>query len=207
MTKPPNLEYWLRGPVPGIPPLLQPVAHALLQARAEVNALMAEFPEQKLWERPAGLASSGFHLQHLAGVLDRLLTYARGEGLSQQQLADLASEGKPRGAEPTDPEPTDLKGTDPKGTDLKETDLKETNLKETNLDRFNMQIDKALQQLGHTPEEALTEPRAVGRAGVPSTVIGLLFHAAEHTMRHTGQLLVTARILEGHPDSGNRSDQ
>jgi hypothetical protein len=192
MTKPPNLEYWLRGPVPGIPPLLQPVAHALLQARAEVNALMAEFPEQKLWERPAGLASPGFHLQHLAGVLDRLLTYARGEGLSQQQLADLASEGKPRGAEPTDPEPTDLKGTD---------------LKETNLDRFNMQIDKTLQQLGHTPEEALTEPRAVGRAGVPSTVIGLLFHAAEHTMRHTGQLLVTARILEGHPDSGNRSDQ
>jgi hypothetical protein len=192
MTKPPNLEYWLRGPVPGIPPLLQPVAHALLQARAEVNALMAEFPEQKLWERPAGLASPGFHLQHLAGVLDRLLTYARGEGLSQQQLADLASEGKPRGAEPTEPEPTDLKGTD---------------LKETNLDRFNMQIDKTLQQLGHTPEEALTEPRAVGRAGVPSTVIGLLFHAAEHTMRHTGQLLVTARILEGHPDSGNRSDQ
>ena len=187
MTKPPNLEYWLRGPVPGIPPLLQPVAHALLQARAEVNALMAEFPEQRLWERPAGLASPGFHLQHLAGVLDRLLTYARGEGLSQQQLADLASEGKPRGAEPTDPQKTDPK--------------------ETNLNRFNMQIDKALQQLGHTTEKALTEPRAVGRAGIPSTVIGLLFHAAEHTMRHTGQLLVTARILGGHPDSGNRSDQ
>jgi len=177
MTKPPNLEYWLRGPVPGIPPLLQPVAHALLQAKAEVNALMAEFPEKRLWERPDGLASPGFHLQHLAGVLDRLLTYARGEGLNQQQLADLASEGKPRGAEPTD------------------------------LNRFNIQIDNALQQLRHTPEETLTEPRAVGRAGVPSTVIGLLFHAAEHTMRHTGQLLVTARILGSHPDSGNRFDQ
>jgi hypothetical protein len=192
MTKPPNLEYWLRGPVPGIPSLLQPVAHALLQARVEVNALMAEFPEQRLWERPAGLASPGFHLQHLAGVLDRLLTYARGEVLSQRQLADLASEGKPRGEEPAVPVPTVPEPVD---------------RKETNLHRFNVQIDKALEQLGHTPEKSLTEPRAVGRAGIPSTVIGLLFHAAEHTMRHTGQLLVTARILGGHPDSGNRSDQ
>jgi uncharacterized damage-inducible protein DinB len=185
--KPPNLEYWLRGPVPGIPPLLQPVAHALLQARAEVNALMAEFPEQRLWERPAGLASPGFHLQHLAGVLERLLTYTRGEGLSREQLEALAGEGKPREEGPTDP-----KGANPK---------------EASLHLFNMQIDKALQQIGHTPEETLTEPRAVGRAGIPSTVIGLLFHAAEHTMRHTGQLLVTARILGGNADSGNRFDQ
>jgi hypothetical protein len=195
--KPPNLEYWLRGPVPGIPPLLQPVAHALLQAREEVNGLMAEFPEQRLWERPAGLASPGFHLQHLAGVLDRLLTYARGEGLSQQQLADLASEGKPRGAGPTDLEPTDTDPADPEPADPKETSLH----------LFNMQIDRSLQQLNNTPVETLTEPRAVGRAGIPSTVIGLLFHAAEHTMRHTGQLLATARILGGDPDSGNRSDQ
>jgi uncharacterized damage-inducible protein DinB len=165
MTNRPNLEYWLRGPVPGIPALLQPVAHALLQAREEVNALMAEFPEQRLWDRPAGLASPGFHLQHLAGVLDRLLTYARGEALSKEQLEALAGEGK--------------------GGDLKETDLL----------RFNTQIDKALQQLSHTPENTLTESRAVGRAGIPSTVIGLLFHAAEHTMRHTGQLLVTASVL------------
>jgi uncharacterized damage-inducible protein DinB len=169
MTKSTNLEYWLRGPVPGIPPLLQPVAHALLQAREEVNGLMAEFPEQMLWERPAGLASPGFHLQHLAGVLDRLLTYARGEELSQQQLLDLAGEGKPRAAE------------------------------ETDLHRFNMQIINALQQLGRTPEDTLTALRAVGRAGIPSTVIGLLFHAAEHTMRHTGQLLVTVRILGAVP--------
>jgi hypothetical protein len=192
--KPPDLEYWLRGPVPGIPPLLQPVAHALLQARAEVNALMAEFPCQKLWERPAGLASPGFHLQHLAGVLDRLLTYARGEGLSQQQLADLASEGKPRGA-------------DPGAADPKESGPKAINPKESSLHLFNMQIDKALQQLIHTPVETLTEARAVGRGGIPSTVIGLLFHAAEHTMRHTGQLLVTSRILGGDAGSGNRSDQ
>ena len=67
-------EVWLRGPIEGIPLLLQPVAHALLQAREELNTLMVDFPEALLWERPAGLASPGFHLQHLSGVLDRLLS-------------------------------------------------------------------------------------------------------------------------------------
>src|ERR1700679_551950 len=90
-------EVWLRGAEDGIPPLLQPVAHALLQAREEVNEMMEGFPSVLLWEKPAGLASPGFHLQHLAGVLDRLFTYARGEQLAQQQLAYLAGEGKPPG--------------------------------------------------------------------------------------------------------------
>ena len=67
-------EYWMSGPVDNIPALLQPVAHALLQANLEINHLMQDFPEEKLWEKPAGVASPGFHLQHLTGVLDRLFT-------------------------------------------------------------------------------------------------------------------------------------
>lgn len=169
-----NTEYWLRGPVAGIPALLQPAAHALLQSRAEVNVLMEGFPEKRLWDRPGGVASPGFHLQHLAGVLDRLLTYARGEALSPVQLEELAAEGRP-------------------GGELARL-----------LDRYNLQIDKALQQLAETPELSLTEPRGVGRARIPSTVGGLLFHAAEHSMRHTGQLLVTIRILQSDYSSGNR---
>src|SRR5262245_58194021 len=86
-------EVWLRGALPDIPPLLNPVAHALLQAREEVNALMQGFPDALLWTRPGGVASVGFHLQHLAGVLDRLFTYARGEALSGEQLARLEAEG------------------------------------------------------------------------------------------------------------------
>lgn len=168
MKKPANPEYWLRGPVPGIPPLLQPVAHALLQSREEVNTLMEGFPEELLWDRPAGMASPGFHLQHLAGVLDRLFTYANGEVLSSGQLEELAGEGK--------------------GGTLAQM-----------IDRFNMQIDKSLQQLGRVSEDTLTAPRSVGRARIPSTTGGLLFHAAEHTMRHTGQLLVTVRILQVPP--------
>ncbi|GAA4437596.1 hypothetical protein GCM10023188_31970 [Pontibacter saemangeumensis] len=169
-TPPQNKEVWLRGPLPDMPPLLQPVAHALLQAREEVDALMLGFPEELLWERPAGVASVGFHLQHLTGVLDRLLTYARGEALSQAQLDALGTEGKC-------PEPT-----------CSTQDF---------VQAFNQQVGKALEQLRRTDQEALTELRGVGRAQIPSTVLGLLVHAAEHTMRHVGQLSVTSRILRG----------
>jgi uncharacterized damage-inducible protein DinB len=161
-------EVWLRGPLPEVPGLLQPVAHALLQAREEVTEIMADFPAEKLAERPLGLASVGFHLCHLAGVLDRTFTYARGEALSPAQLAYLAAEGQP----PTHP-----------GTVLELVDA------------FARQVDTALAQLIATPEATLPEWRGVGRAQLPSTVIGLLVHAAEHTTRHVGQLLVTARIV------------
>ncbi|QDK79160.1 DinB family protein [Spirosoma sp. KCTC 42546] len=161
-------EVWLRGPLSTMPPLLQPIAHALLQAREEVSTLMHDFPDQLLWERPANVASVGYHLQHLAGVLDRLFTYARQEALSPDQLAFLASEGKP--------------GESP----LSVQEL---------VNLFTEQVEKALAQLRLTDEQALTEIRGVGRAQLPSTLIGLLTHAAEHTMRHVGQLSVTVRVI------------
>lgn len=161
-------EVWLRGPLPGIPSLLQPVAHALLQAREEVAQYMAGFPDDLLWERPSGMASAGFHLQHIAGVLDRLFTYARAEMLNDAQLAYLKSEGQP------------FKTTT--------NDL---------LQQLNQQVEKAIQQLAQTDETTLTAIRGVGRAQIPSTVLGLLFHAAEHTQRHVGQLLVTVAVAGG----------
>src|SRR3979409_2297602 len=86
-------EVWQRGPLENIPALLQPVAHALLQAREELYDMMNNFPEKLLWERPADVASPAFHLQHLTGVLDRLFTYARKEHLSSDQLYALSIEG------------------------------------------------------------------------------------------------------------------
>jgi uncharacterized damage-inducible protein DinB len=159
-------EVWLRGPVPNIPGLLQPVAHALLQAREEVEALVHGFPADKLWERPGGVASVGFHLQHLAGVLDRLFTYARGESLNEIQTSSLAAEGK-------------------KDESLRIEDL---------VAAFRRQVDVALEQLRQIDIRSLTDPRGVGRAQLPSTVLGLLVHAAEHTQRHVGQLSVTVRV-------------
>jgi hypothetical protein len=73
----PTLEYWLQGPIPDVPALLQPIAHAFLQAKKEIHQAVGNFPEEKIWEQPAGVASVAFHLQHLAGVIDRLFTYAK----------------------------------------------------------------------------------------------------------------------------------
>ncbi|WP_128544272.1 DinB family protein [Larkinella soli] len=176
MTQPDTREAWQRGPVPGIPPLLQPVAHTLIQAREEVERALAGFPDHLLWERPAGVAAVGFHLQHLSGVLDRLFTYAQARPLDEAQREALAAEGKPfPGEQPV----------------------------KALVARFAGQVDRALEQLKATDEQTLTEGRGVGRAQIPSTVLGLLFHAAEHTSRHLGQLLVTARIL--HPATGSDS--
>lgn len=85
-------EPWLRGPIPGIAPVLQPAAHAFVMAREDVEAAVSGLAEDQIWARPAGIASLGFHLAHLAGSTDRLLTYARGEALSDVQRAALARE-------------------------------------------------------------------------------------------------------------------
>jgi len=162
-------EVWQRGPLPDILPMLQPVAHALLQAREEIEEYMLDFPSGLLWVRPAGLASAGFHLQHLSGVLDRVFTYARAEGLSEIQFSQLEEEGKDANPPYTVADLTD---------------------------RFSKQVDAALLQLKHTEANSLAAYRGIGRAGLPSTVIGLLVHAAEHTMRHTGQLLVTTAVVK-----------
>ena len=167
MTAKNKTEVWLRGPLDDVPTLLQPVAHALLQAREELLELMADFPDGLLWQKVAGMASPGFHLQHLTGVLNRLFTYARGEILTTEQLDYLSAEGKAA-------ETITIAGL---------------------LQRFDHEVDKAIAQLITTDEQTLKQFRGVGRAQLPSTVMGLYVHAAEHTMRHLGQLLVTIKVL------------
>lgn len=157
-------EAWLRGPIEGVPDSLQPVAHALVQAREEARHMLCDFPAALLWTRPAGVASVGFHLQHMSGVVDRLFTYARGESLTSEQRDALAREGSPPGSV------------------------------DALLAAFDAQVDRALAQLRATPSHTLIETRRVGRQQLPATALGLLFHAAEHTQRHVGQMLVTARV-------------
>lgn len=166
------LEVWLRGALPDVPPLLQPAAHALLQAQEELGEYMKDFPEARLWQKPADVASVGFHLQHLTGVLDRIFTYARGESLSENQMQTLKVEG------------------------IANDQITVNQLVEA----FNKQVEEAIFQLKSTDEQTLTEVRSVGRAKIPSTVIGLLFHAAEHTTRHLGQLLVTSKVVSTSND-------
>lgn len=162
-------EAWLSGPVAGVPGVLQPVAHALIQVRAELREVAPSITEEMLWRRPNDVASVGFHLQHLRGVLDRLFTYARGTQLSDEQKAALRSEGTNRGADSV----------------------------ASLIAEFEAQIESALAQLAATPESSVLDARFVGRAQLPSTVLGLLFHAAEHSTRHFGQLMVTVRLQMG----------
>jgi uncharacterized damage-inducible protein DinB len=150
-----------------MPLLLMPAAHALLQARDDVEQVARDASPEELWQRPGGAASAGYHLRHVSGSLDRLFTYARGESLNEAQRRTLAEEGKP-------------------GASASEL-VAET----------QATIDRALQQLRDTPPDRLLEPRTVGRAALPTTVLGLLFHAAEHTTRHVGQLITTLKIVRG----------
>lgn len=171
-------EVWLRGPLPGYTPLLMPVAHALCQSREDVERLAATVPPSDVWKRPGGAASVGFHLLHAGGSIDRLCTYARGERLSEAQLAALRDEERHDGH----------------GMPLPQVAA-----------HAIAAIERALAQLRATPADTLLEERQVGRAGLPSTVIGLLVHVAEHTTRHVGQALTTARIVAG--DGGIRSSK
>jgi hypothetical protein len=158
----------MRGPIPEILPLLQPVAHSLLQSLEELRATVDSLSTADLWASPGGTASVGFHVRHAAGSLDRLFTYARGEGLSAEQRAFLDTESVP-GSPPA------------QAAELASA--------------FEQQVRRALEQLRRTPESTLIEARGVGRLQLPSTVLGLLFHAAEHTQRHAGQIVTTARIV------------
>lgn len=161
-------EVWLRGPIPEIPVLLQPVAFALMQAEEDVGYYMQGFPEESLWKEPAGRASVGFHLQHLTGVLGRMLTYAEGKALQPEQLETLKAEGVPH-------------------QKLDSLFL---------IEKFQKKVKFALCFLKTIPEECLKEKRTVGRRNLPSTVIGILFHAGEHCQRHSGQLLVTISVIK-----------
>lgn len=163
-------EMWLDGPVEGVPPLLTPMAHGLIQAFADVRRAAEGLSVEELWARPGGAASVGFHLKHIAGSTDRLVTYAKGIPLSSAQVAGIKLEGVP--------------GTPPAGV-------------EELLSGVEAAIEGALDALRATAPESLLEFRGVGKAQRPSTVHGLLSHAAEHAQRHAGQVITTVKILRG----------
>jgi uncharacterized damage-inducible protein DinB len=163
-------EPWLRGPLPGIAPLLQPAAHAFVLALEDVERALDGMSHEDFWQQPGGITPLGFHVVHLAGATDRLLTYARGEALSPEQKLAAGAE-------------RDLTTSRPALADT--------------LEAWRMAVDKALGQLRDTSESDLVKPIAIGRAQLPSTAIGAIFHAAEHAARHAGQVVTTAKLLRG----------
>jgi uncharacterized damage-inducible protein DinB len=167
MTLPP--EVWLRGPITGIHPLLQPAAHTLVQVGEDVLPVVQNLAPSELWTRPGGAASIGFHLAHLPGSLDRLLTYSRSESLTAEQLATLAAERTVHDDRPA---------------------LGQL------LTRFAAGLDAAIDYLRTVSPDSLLLPREVGRKRLPSTTLGLIFHAAEHSARHAGQIVTLIRVVQ-----------
>jgi hypothetical protein len=161
-------EVWLRGPVAGIDPMLQPAAHAIIQVGEDILPIVAPLSHEQLWARPGGVAAIGFHVAHLPGSLDRLLTYSRGEGLNEAQFARLHAERTLHEDRPA------LAAVSAMLTEG---------------------IAAAIAYLRTVPREALLLPREVGRAKLPSNTIGLIFHAAEHSSRHAGQVVTLARVV------------
>ena len=161
-------EPWLRGPVEGVDRVLMPAAHALLQAREDIETAATPLAPDELWLRPGGAASVGFHLHHIAGSIDRLLSYAAGRTLTSEQMEWLASERAPS-----------LPGA----------------TAESLLREAQAAIDGAIEAIRAADARTLHEARAVGRAALPTTVFGLLFHIAEHTQRHSGALIATAKVV------------
>jgi uncharacterized damage-inducible protein DinB len=158
-------EPWLRGTFIDLPCVHRAVVHALQLAKEDLQQWCAGLTEAEFNARPAGIASVAFHIRHIARSLDRLLTYAEGRQLSEEQLAALKSELAP-GAVPTQV-------------------FKE----------LNDALELAGTRVCGFTSAQWEAPRTVGRQSLPTTIGGLLVHIAEHTQRHVGQAITTAKVV------------
>jgi uncharacterized damage-inducible protein DinB len=163
--KPSLPEPWLRGTLAEIPAVARGVLHGLELAWEDANEWCGGLSEARIHARPAGLPSVAFQLRHIAGSLDRLLTYAEGRALSEAQLQALTSEARTAGS-----------------TMEVMAEL------EAAISRGSLRV-RAL------ASEDLELSRAVGSKRLPSTLGGLLVHIADHTQRHVGQAITTAKLV------------
>lgn len=161
-------EPWLRGTLTEVEPVQRAVLHALELAKENLEHWCADLTAEELNARPGGVASVGFHLRHIPGSMDRLLTYAEGKSLTSEQIAAMKSEGEPAGGA------------------------------SALLSGLTKGIESASARVRAFPANSLSEPRTVGRQQMPTTVAGLLVHVADHTQRHAGQAVTTAKIVKGN---------
>ncbi|MGH9558925.1 MAG: DinB family protein [Bryobacteraceae bacterium] len=157
-------EPWLRGPIADVDPLLAPILYTFDHAREDLAKYTGGLTSEQIWATPHGFGSVGFHLRHMAGSTGRLMTYVQGKQLSEAQRAAHQTELKP-GA---------------------------------NREQLLADLDTAFKSaevvVRSLDPATLAEPRQVGRLKLPSTVIGLLTHIAEHIQRHVGQAISASKL-------------
>jgi uncharacterized damage-inducible protein DinB len=159
------VEPWLRGTLTEVDAVRRGALHALELAREDVARWTADLSDGQLEARPFGLPSVGFQMRHIVRSLDRLLTYAEGRQLSAEQLGALKNEIEAAGS------------------------------RQALFAEFESGIESAMRRVLAIAPGSIGEARGVGRAGLPSSVGGLLVHCADHTQRHVGQAITTAKVL------------
>ena len=162
-------EPWLRGTLREVPPVPRAVVHALELAGEDLQRWCGSLSDEQVNARPGGLPPVAFHLRHIARSLDRLLTYAEGRELSEPQLAALKSE------------------MDPGAT------------RDALFSELNSALANSMNRVRSFETSAFEQIRTVGRKQLPTTVAGLVVHVADHTQRHVGQAVTTAKIVLARP--------
>jgi uncharacterized damage-inducible protein DinB len=162
-------EPWLRGPISGLDPLIAPILYAFEQAREELALHTESLTGQQIWATPHGFGSLGFHIRHIAGSTDRLISYLQGQQLSEKQWTTLQAEPEPGAS------------------------------REQLLAGMDSSFRRAETIIRGLHPATLSHPREVGRKRLPTTVIGLLTHIAEHTQRHVGQAISAAKLAAVTP--------
>ncbi len=158
-------EPWLRGTLADVPALQRAVLHALELAREDLERWCDGLSDEELNERPGGIAPVSFHLRHIARSMDRLLTYAEGRQLDPEQIATMKQEGEP-------------------GATRNEL-----------MAELVVAFAKSVKRIRSFSPQQMEEERKVGKKQLPTSVGSLLVHVADHTQRHVGQAIITAKIV------------
>jgi uncharacterized damage-inducible protein DinB len=167
-------EPWLRGTLQEVPAVQRAVVHALELAGEDVKRWCGSLSDEGINARPGGLPPVAFHMRHMARSLDRLLTYAEGRGLSEEQLAAMKAE------------------MDPGAT------------RDALFSELNSALTNSMIRVQAFDVSVLEQIRSAGKKQLPTTVAGLLVHVADHTQRHVGQAITTAKIILGREQSALR---
>jgi uncharacterized damage-inducible protein DinB len=162
---PPAPEPWLRGTLTDVPAVPRAVLHALELAKEDLLRWCGSLVDAELNARPAGIAPVAFHIRHIARSLDRLLTYAEGNQLSSDQIAQMKTE---------------------LDTPAKHEEL---------FAELDAALRTSVERIRASDVTRLNEPREVGKKKLPTTLGGLLVHVADHTQRHVGQAITTSKIV------------
>ena len=161
----PYIEPWLRGTYADVPAVGRAVLHAFDLALDDLTKWTEGLTDAEVHAHPLALPSVAFHLRHMARATDRLLSYAEGSQLSAEQLIALKAEQS---------------GEESLAALLSEVEVSFSNAS----DRVRVLAGANLETF-----------RGVGRKQLPTSIGGALVHVADHTQRHVGQVVTTAKVL------------